>query len=347
LSHAVRRAPLPARGIERKGDDRMAMLAPPQLHVQVRLDERGKVHYKGRDPAGVYHPNSYMTIPIKDFARWKNAGKRTESKKVTDPVSGQNYIHHNGDFYQFNGKVPLNTPVGGALHKDLAKKFARDELIDRKRDDRTAGVLQPFDVGPYGRSVNIPGGRSYSKLPKAAWANNDHIPSGKSLRLRNPFHGAAAQAYAQGMTIAITADAHRRFSPTYGGRQKTRDYPRNAHGPQPRMRRMLHDSLHPTLAFHRDAEAMLEGTRTEPGYVGQTRLTQLGAYRTLYRMNTRMHEFAPLGMSQGVNPKAAAMSFSRHVVQPRSFDYAPLPGSQGQLIAHDFHQRMIKENFAV
>jgi hypothetical protein len=353
-SHAVRPALPSARGVERKGDDRMAMLAPPQPLVQVRIDERGKVHYRGRElAAGVVHPaTSYMTIPIKKFARWKNAGKRTGSNKVTDPVSGQNYIHQGGEFYQLNGKVravqPVNVTHGVATHQALEARFINKELIDRRRANRTGGPLQEFDVGPFKKKVVI-GGRAYSPLPKAkkAWrANNDHIPSGESLNQRNPGN---PEAYAQGMTIAITADAHRKFSPTYGGRQKTHDIERDALGAlRPSMRRVVHDRRHPARAFQRDTEFMLTKTGQDPSYAGQRkrRLRQLGAYRTLYRMNTRMH--AAFGAGRGVDPQEHAMGITfPTVANPKQFEYAPALGStQGQLIARQFMTRLVGEKFA-
>jgi hypothetical protein len=336
------------------------MFAPPQPLVEVRLDERGKVHYRGRDLAAGVHPpaGSYMSMPIDDFAHWKNAGKRSPSNKVTDPNSGQNYIYEGGKFYPLNGKVrsPASIDVthGAFSHLALENQLHGGTLINRQRLDRTAGALQEFDVGPYERRVDFPGalgipGRSHKPLPKAkkAWAaNNDHIPSGQSLHQRNPGDGGAA--YKQGMTIAITADSHRKFSPTYGGRQTTHDVDFNAFGaPQPSMRRVVHDRKRPARAFHRDTELMLHSTGAQPGYVGPRRLRQLGGYRTLYRMNTRMN--AAFGPGRGVDPNEPAMTIAPSPVHAGRFEYrpSPVPGAtQGQLIAHDFRQRLLGEGFA-
>jgi len=281
-----------------------------------------------------------MRMPIHEFARWKNAGKRTPSNKVTDPASGKSYFYENNVFHEFAGKS-RGAPVDAKTQRDLDARF--HELIDRRRPDRTRGPLAWFDVSPYQSPVSL-SGRYHRPLPKARKALpavNDHLPSGQALRLSDP--GAAAMAYAQGIAIAIPTPFHVDVSPSLAGRQRIRDIEWDGKNPPVRKERKLFDAERRARAFHRDMEFMLANA------AWSDRLKQLGGYRTEYRMNTRMHG-AFAGGRRGVDPKESAMSFTP--VDPRDpgkpFLYRPHPagGTQGERIADDIRRRLIKEGFA-
>lgn len=314
--------------------------APAPGAIRVRIGDNGKVHYHAKDDAGArqQHAASYIDIHKDDFARWKGGGKRTQSVKYTDPATAQSYLRDtDGTFYQYANKT-----VGPAVH--IADPST---LIDRSRADRTKDVLQPFDVGTYAKAVTLDNGKTYHPLPTAhgVWdANNDHIPSGNSLERRD-----GHEAYQTGFTIAISnSTMHRPGSATYGGRQKSND------GGQ---HRVLHDVDHPASAFHRDVFHMLDQTKgLQGGILGldvsqpANRMRQMGAYRTLYRANTRMNEtFA----DRGVDPTDIAEDAVHHPKTVHgqqklgTFDYTSLAGeTQGKRTAAAFRDRLVDENLA-
>jgi len=266
-------------------------------------------------------PADAVEMSNQDFALWKNAGKRTPSNKVTDPATGKSYSYDaaNQQFYEFDktqpnqrGAVVPNKEgwLFSSENKKMLDRLNKGDLIDRRRQDRTAqnSPLLPFDVGPYEQNTNI-NGKVYPKLPKAqgAWtANNDHIPSGESLNKRNPMFAAPTPAYKEGATIAVDdPNMHKHYSPTYGGRQNTQDSDTGGGSNS----RINLDVNRPAAAFHRDTFSMLDKTQNQnysPNHPNldltqhNNRLRQMGAYRTLYRHNTRLNQ--QLGNTRGVDP---------------------------------------------
>jgi len=360
----------------------------PVQGIWVRMDPHGKVHYQHSDDAAQQskHHVDYFSIPDDKFAIWKGAGKRTESRKVTDPKTGKSYYHDKttGTFYHWDrtktGGQGEEVDNGWLAHywgnnsqSRLKARLATGELIDRRRDDRTAksSPLLPFDVGSYSRDVVHKGKTLAHRLPTAdgVWnANNDHIPSGQSLKDRN--QGDASQdAYAEGAVIAIPAQAHKDHSPTYGGRQKTTDQEPGSSGKVGSKRtRESGDADHPGRAVHRDTLYMLDQTKNQD-YSGtdggtldpkhkdklnlnkpESRLRQMGAYRSLYRINVKFHQH--LGQDRGFDPDEAAQEFgsaptkaaaSGHVGQ---FKHHRVEGrSQGEQIRNKFRRLLEEEKF--
>ncbi|RDS83621.1 hypothetical protein DWU98_04630 [Dyella monticola] len=301
--------------------------------VSFRMDGRGKVHQYQKDSyfAAYQNKGRYVTMNVQDFAAWKNAGKRTFSNKVTDPNTGKNYAYHAGDFYEFDktqvhnlGRPLKNNSwnMGFGTWKGendaMKDRFAKGELIDRRRADRVAGPLEPMDVGTYAAPVAI-GHSRFPVLPKAqgAWeANNDHIASGESIKRRNPHN--AQQAYDEGLAIAIdnprmhaskAASNFASFSPTYGSRQKEMDTEPDS----TQRARIEGDVAHPARAFYRDALMQLHGA---PGqdysalhHVHQPKLnftqkssqfTLTGAYRYMFKSSGKFNQH--LGAGRGFNP---------------------------------------------
>lgn len=331
--------------------------------VSFRMDGRGKIHQYQKDGyfAAYQNKGRYVTMNLQDFAAWKNAGKRTPSNKVTDPKTGQNYAFHGGNFYAFDKTQPNNLgqplknnswsmgPLGTWKGENDAMKdrFNKGELIDRRRVDRTAGPLEPLDVGTYASPVTINHSR-FPVLPKAqgAWqANNDHIASGESIRQRNPHN--AQQAYDEGLAIAIDnprmhaskeSSHFPSFSPTYGGRQNKMDT--EPDGTQ--RARIDGDVAHPARAFYRDALMQLEGAQNSNystlHHVHQPKLdftqqanrfTLTGAYRYMFKSSGKFNQH--LGAGRGFNPDDPG-----HEVQPqanRTFQYSlPNPAkTQGSM----------------
>lgn len=335
--------------------------------VSIRMDGRGKVHQYQKDNyfEAFQNKGRYVTMDLQDFAAWKNAGKRTFSNKVTDPTTGKNYAYHGGNFYEFDKTKPNN--LGRALkdnswgmgylgtwkgeNDSMKARLAKGELIDRRRADRIAGVLEPMDVGTYAAPVTI-GHSQFPVLPKAhgAWnANNDHIASGESIKRRNLAN--PQQAYDEGLAIAIDnprmhaskeSSHFPSFSPTYGTRQKEMDT--EPGGTQ--RQRIDGDVAHPARAFYRDALMQVENT------VGQNyaalhathqpkldftqkanQLTLTGAYRYMFKSSGKFNQH--LGPGRGFNPDDAG-----HEVQQqhpsRDFRYSTpaKPQTQGTMFVN-------------
>lgn len=326
--------------------------APNAGFIRIRIADNGKVHYYGRDDANMrnQHAAAYVDMSVDHFKTWKGAGKRYASRKLTDPVTGLNYAKNDatGLFHAYDRTGVNNLgPVANVQPN-------ANSLIDRSRDDRVNGALQPFDVGPYASNVVLHN-RTYYALPTAygVWnANNDHVPSGASLSERD-----GQVAYDTGFTIAIpNPEMHRPFSPTYGGRQATRDTMSDGSSSP----RKSYDALRPASAFHRDVDFMLgktlgldasgaHGTAqptldlTKP----ENRVRQIGAYRTLYRSNTRMHEVYP---NRGVDPAEVSEAAThtpkvKHGVSTIG-TFAYTAQNQGAAITRMFRDRLVAENLA-
>ena len=279
---------------------------PPR--IKFRIDAEGKIRYETREDATArqQHANAYMSMDPKDFATFKNAGKRYGSNKLTDVATMQSYVHHGGQYYKFDKTKDGNR---GDLVQDqgaITKLHTSGGLLDRSRTDRTTQNLAPFDVGhyqskPVGSKMDV-----MSTKSENFGANRDHVTSGESLRQRG-----GDIAYKQGLTIAIpNNEMHMPHSATYGGRQGSKD---KVGGVE--KKRVEHDALHPTLAFHRDADTML--SRTKNGNYGHVhasldltkpdnRVKQVGAYRTLYRGNVKMFK---ADNTRGVDPGVQAHDF--------------------------------------
>jgi hypothetical protein len=327
-----------------------------QPQISVRLDERGKVHYAKKDDWSTWMKSKYMSMHGPDFAQWKNAGKRKGSNKVTDPSTGQSYHFEGGKFFPVNKKVKSLVPVsdndglfgvGKSSHEALLNRFNKGHLVDRERGEREpmpgvpAAPLDEFDVGEY---RVLKGRHEPVGMPKL---ERDHSPSASSLEARNNAISLAAgkAAAKQGMTIAISPAAHEEHSPTFRARANADD---TLNGET--IKRKIYDANHPASAFERDAEAMLNGHHAP----GAARLTQIGAYRTMYRANTRQSAnptVMPGGavLSQGVNPAVPAMEANHNAATGR-YAYVPSqqPGNptQGQEIIRRFNERLVREGYA-
>ncbi|WP_157236093.1 hypothetical protein [Chitiniphilus shinanonensis] len=337
-----------------------ASSSPPT--VKFRMDDSGKVHYHAKDDtqARTDHAARYMEMNASDFALFKNAGKRNPSDKVMDPVSGDKYVFDSqqNKFFGYDktkaGK--RGAAVDATLNQELLGKQQDKQLVDRRREDRTKSgqdTLKPFDVGHYNQA---PDGSKFDvlsgKKEEAGFVSNrDHIPSGASLQLRD-----GQPAYNQGLTIAIPNEVmHRPSSATYGGRQTTKDT-RDSDAPTARKRL---DSDHSGLAFYRDTTTMLARTAdtdftqrsgAKHDYLDLTkpenRVRQVGAYRTLYRGNTRMHA---ADRDRGVNPGETGHTVSYAATSDGrlgSFSYSQAPSgssgapTQGSLMAGHFQEQL-------
>lgn len=96
-------------------------------------------------------------------------------------------------------------------------------------------------------------------------------------------------AYENAPSIEISEDDHKRFSPTYGGRQKKSDILVDGTGKQlHKLVRPEMDAELPGPAFHRDVDTMLTQTQGR-----DNQLQQLGAYRKLYKNNVKLGNISP------------------------------------------------------
>jgi hypothetical protein len=277
---------------------------PPPPDVKFRLDDRGKVHYHARDSDTTRQASTYQTLSAPDFVKFKNAGKRYQSEKVTDSTTMQSYVVRNGQFYEHQKG---NDPQGAlaANQPDLKKRYDDDLFIKRSRTNRIGQTLEPFDLGHYKKAP--PGSRMDSLTGKKEnfKANRDHVVSGESLKRRAKKANKDAQAaYKEGLTIAIPNDLmHRPHSATYGGRQGSKDTIDGVTKP-----RVEHDAEKPAHGFYRDVKTMLDRTtgKNLGGRFDMTdkanKLTQLGAYRKLFKANVKMNS----DTSRGINPAEPA-----------------------------------------
>lgn len=276
---------------------------PPD--VKFRLDERGKVHYHARDDAQTQQSAAYKTLSAPDFVRFKNAGKRYSSNKFTDTTDMRNYVFNGGQYYLHQkGGNPQGQLAPN--QDELKQRFESGLVIKRSRDDRTGKALQPFDLGHYKKAPTGSRMDTLSGKSENFGANRDHVISGESLKRRaKKANKDANAAYNEGLTIAIPNGLmHRPHSATYGGRQGTKDTIGTDTKP-----RVEHDTLKPAHGFYRDVKTMLD--RTSGKNLGgafdmqqqSNKLTQLGAYRKMFRANIAMNAADP---TRGLNPGEVA-----------------------------------------
>lgn len=320
--------------------------------VRFRIGENGKIHYFKRDDAQTQqaHAASYMEMSAQDFSVFKGAGKRYGSNKITDPETMRSYVQHAGTFYEFDKAAPNQRGAAAADQQGLAGKQAAGLLLDRSRANRIGGALQPFDVGHYKQAA--PGSNMDALSGKAEnfGANRDHVVSGESLKRRaRAAHADATAAYNQGLTIAIpNNEMHKPHSPTFGGRQSSKDTVGGAQGA-----RAAQDAANPALAFHRDVTTMLERTRNQNNgnvHAGldltqaNNRITQIGAYRKLFKASAKMHAADP---NRGFNPAAPAYDVvhTPKANEPQKIGtfasvLSPGGGSQGKKLASSLSQSL-------
>lgn len=279
---------------------------PPD--IKFRMDDRGKIHYHARDDAQTQQSATYHTMSAPDFVRYKNAGKRYGSEKFTDTTDMKNYVKRGGQYYvhQKGGN-----PQGAlATNQDeLKQRFEDGLVIKRSRDDRTGQALQPFDLGHYKKAPTGSRMDALSGKRENFGANRDHVVSGESLKRRaKKANKDANAAYDEGLTIAIpNALMHRPSSATYGGRQGTKDTMTTSTGSSTKPR-VEQDTLKPAHGFYRDVKTMLD--RTTGKNLGgnfdmsqqNNKLTQLGAYRKLFKANIKMNA----DPTRGINPDEVA-----------------------------------------
>lgn len=343
-------------------------------NVLFGLNSDGKVEYLGNTQQNRQNfAGKFLEAAPGDFARFKNAGKRSGSSKVQDPVTLKKYFYDEGgkQLYDWdkgkggkgtavsNVKGLLNTP---SENEQLIDRLTKGELVDRRRKDRSSEDLQPFDVGPYTSSVTL-GSVTYPKLTGIpGWTavgnqvNRDHIPSGESLNQRGD-----SQAYGQGLTIAIpNPEQHQPFSPTFGIDNSPGKSGFDDEFGGKSIKRVLFDRDNPHAAFHRDTRFALESTAnqnfssshklldlTDPG----NRLLQIGGYRKLGRLNVKINQ--KLGGKRGFNPKSPGIDYthsprvikkSKKVTKRKvgKFVYNKVTGkNQGELLTELFRNQLI------
>lgn len=283
--------------------------------VRFRIAENGKIHYFQRESEAdrSAHATDYIEMSGRDFAVFKNAGKRYVSHKITDPDTMRNYVRDasTGFFHEFDKSAAdqRGARVNDADQASLTDKYRADRLILRSRANRIGSALEPFDVGHYMQAA--PGSKMDALSGKAEnfGANRDHVVSGESLRRRAKSVGQSEdRAYNRGLAIAIpNKEMHRPHSATYGGRQKSKDKVAGVE-----KHRVDHDVAQPALAFDRDVTTMLERTRSQnhatvhPALdltVADNRLKQVGAYRKMFSASAKAYA---VDHSQGINPAAPA-----------------------------------------
>ena len=317
-------------------------------NVLFKVNDQGKVVYLGNTPQNrSKYAGQFLEMDPEEFAHFKSGGKRTPSQKIMDPVSLDRYYFDSktNKFHVWDRSSSSSgkgSPVGGQLNKSLLARLSNNELVDRRREDRTGLGLQPFDVGTYKSSVSVP--QQVDKLSGiSAWTtkgtdvNRDHIPSGQSLKNRD-----STTAYNQGFTIAIpNPGQHRVFSPTYGGKQKSTDTFEGQ-----KRKRVSIDTDYPQVAVYRDVTHMLRNTRGK-NYPSHKMLDltkrshrhrQLGAYRKLVRNNVKINKH--ISKKRGFNPGSQG-----YTVKPDStgkyFTYKKKTGStQGAMMARFFMREL-------
>jgi hypothetical protein len=322
--------------------------------VRFRIGENGKIHYFKRDDVATQQAQaaSYIEMSAQDFSVFKGAGKRYGSHKITDPETMRSYVRDaaTGTFYEFDKAAADERGAVAGDQAGLTGKYNTNRLMDRSRNNRIGGALQPFDVGHYKQAA--PGSNMDALSGKAEnfGANRDHVVSGESLKRRARAHGADANAaYNQGLTIAIpNNEMHKPHSPTFGGRQASKDTVGGAEAA-----RAAQDAAHPAVAFHRDVTTMLARTRGQnhggvhPGLDltnADNRVKQIGAYRKLFKASAKMHAADP---NRGFNPAAPAYDVvhtPKHNEPQKIGTFtsvlSPGGGSQGKKLAGSLSQSL-------
>lgn len=352
-------------------------------NVLFGIQESGKIEYLANTgPNRQQYAGKFLEAAPEDFATFKNAGKRTGSPKVQDPVSLARYAYDEPgqQFYDWDssktdrrGKAIDATPGQSnapSANQQLLDRLAKGELVDRRRRDRTGEGLLPFDVGPYKKHLTLPKQsdpkltRTYQKLSGIdAWSphgpdvNRDHVPSGESLNQRGD-----ADAYDQGLTIAIpNREFHQTFSPTFGSPNSPSVKPQDESGGTA-VRRVDFDRDNPAAAAYRDTRFQLDSTEDNDYSTSTTgpashphldltspanRLRQIGGYRKLNRLNTKIHRAR--GAKRGIDASSVAVDF-KHTARKKpkksqvgTFKYSKQTGkTQGELFKELFESHLIK-----
>ena len=333
---------------------RPEMTNPPIQRVVFKIDERGKVKYRPDDGFSA-PPTGYERMADADFAIWKGAGKRRPSTKVMDSATGRRYVMTPHGLSRWKNKAVQP-------HKVMPPTAA---VVNRTRTDRTSQLspLMPFDVGPFEQQVTVANTTphattTYRPLPpahaKLNWTGErDHVVSGESLNRRNP--GDHGDAYQRGPTIAIDRWMHTKFSPTFGGRQQITD---SVNGVA--KKRVDVDKENPAVAFQRDVFEMLENTAGLDYSAGHkiaqptlnlkqapNRLRQMGAYRNLFRLNTRINAVDP---NRGIDATESAFDYNLATVGKKKTKVNALvptapATTQGSVIRDKFIDRLRAEHF--
>lgn len=316
--------------------------------VLIKVGPKGKIQYIRNTPQDrSKQRGNFLAMDAKEFATFKSGGKRTPSQKVMDPASLARYHYDEGEkrFYHWDKseRGGRGKAVAKQLNRSLLLRLAKNQLVDRRRPDRTTEILRPFDVGSYRKITEVP--QRVDKLsglkpwtPKGRDVNRDHVPSGQSLNLRK-----GTGAYPEGITIALpNPEMHRTFSPTYGGKQRTKDQIVGK-----KRKRVEIDSEHPNLAVYRDISFMLDATRGQDYSSShqmldlsksENRFRQLGSYRYLTRLNVKQHSH--LGPGRGFDPSSQGWDYS-YDSPSKSFSYTELPKkTTGEQLSELFEQEL-------
>jgi hypothetical protein len=319
-------------------------------NVLFGINSDGKVEYLGNtQPNRQQFTGKYLEAAPEDFSRFKNAGKRSGSSKVQDPVTLKRYFYDESGQQLFDwdkgkggkgkavstAKGPSSSP---SENEQLIDRLTKGELVDRRRQDRSSQGLLPFDVGPYTSNLTL-GSVTYPKLtgispwtPIGNQVNRDHVPSGESLKQRGD-----SQAYGQGLTIAIpNPEQHQPFSPTFGIDNSPGKSGFDDELGGKSIKRVLFDKDNPGAAFFRDTRFALESTSgqdfssshklldlNDPG----NRLRQIGGYRKLGRLNVKLNQ--KLGGKRGFNPKSTGIDYT-HSARPIKKGKKPIKRKVGK-----------------
>ena len=316
-------------------------------NVLFRVMSSGKIDYLPNTPQHrLNNAGKFLEMSPEDFSVFKAGGKRTPSNKVMDPVDLKRYAFDETGQKFYHWDKSKASGHGSALsqseNQTMIDRLKKKELVDRRRIDRTSHSLQPFDVGTYKSKALLP--ETVNPLSgQSAWTskgtdvNRDHVPSGESLKRRDN-----NEAYNQGITIAIpNPEMHRKFSPTFGGRQTSKDQISGK-----KRQRVEIDADNPQLAIFRDTKHMLDKTRdqdfsgshllmnlTKPS----NRLRQIGGYRRLNRLNVKTYKKSA---KRGYNPGAQGFDYT---FDGKGFSYFSQSGlTQGDMMSSLFEEELQK-----
>ncbi|MEM1181246.1 MAG: hypothetical protein AAGM22_23090 [Acidobacteriota bacterium] len=327
-------------------------------NVLFRVLESGKIDYLPNTPtARSTAGGKYLEMGRDEFSIFKAGGKRTPSDKIMDPVTLKKYAYDETgkQVYAWDktkpggrgAKLSTTAPSGGkSENQQIIDRLKNKELVDRRRKDRTSEGLSPFDVGTYKSKTDVP--ETVTPLSgigawtaKGADVNRDHIPSGESLNRRGD-----SSAYSEGMTIAIpNPEMHRKFSPTFGGKQKSFDHISDSSGPPKKKRRVEIDTDHPQLGAYRDFKHMLVNTRGQDYSSSHpmldltkdpNRARQVGGYRRMHRLNAKIH--GRKGKKRGYDPTAKGFNFTFDGA--KSFTYTPSTQTVGKQMSDLFSDEL-------
>lgn len=317
-----------------------------QKNVLFGVMTSGKVEYLPNTQANrEMNKGKFIEMEPDEFTTFKSGGKRSASYKMMDPVDLKRYAYdesnslvYNWDSSKAEGRgtaLSTKAPSTGGKSENMVMldRIKNKELIDRRRKDRTNQDLQPFDVGTYKQKAQVP--KEVTPLSGVkAWTstggdvNRDHVPSGESLKRRSD-----VAAYNQGITITIpNPEMHMKFSPTYGGKQQTGDEISGN-----KRKRVEIDTEYPQAAVYRDTKHMLANTRDQDYSsshsmmnlkIYRNRLRQIGGYRKVFRLNTKLHKMFP---KRGFDPMAEGWDFTYD--GKKSFKYQKTGKKQGEMMS--------------